>query len=588
MKLKRTGIRLILLFLLAIELCILPTWIVPAPAVEPPSLEQQSRSRYEAGQYQDAIAPLQQAIQLYELQGDRLRQAIGLGNLALLYRQLSNWSAANEAIAQSLLLLQPEAPASVLAQILDIQAQLQLAQGQTQQAIDTWERATRLSEGGDRSSRIRIQINQAQALQELGLYRRSIALLTDLSQQLPPDSQGQAIVRHRLADALIVAGDLQQARSLLESLPIENSDLHLSWGNLLRAEAIAHLNFENLLPTEAVSLLQANPSARRPQIEAARQFMQETQSAIDHYQQAAIEATAPEIRVQAQLNLLSLLIETGRREAAETLVTELLDQPELPITHASLFDRIGLAQSAIALAPSRITPLQIAQLLQTTHQQAIALQDRRAQSFALGTLGGLYEQSQQWAEARSLTEQALTLVQADNAADIAYRWQWQIGRLLKAQGDRSGAIEAYSKAVNSLQLLRRDLVAMNRDVQFSFREGVEPVYRQLADLLLRSNSDATELQQARSAIEGLQIAELDNFFREACLDTAFQLDRVVDQAARPSAIFYTITLGDRLEVILKLPGQNLIHYTASVPQPEVEATVDALLIELKRPFSTLR
>ncbi|NJL22391.1 MAG: CHAT domain-containing protein [Leptolyngbyaceae cyanobacterium SM1_3_5] len=114
---------------------------------------------------------------------------------------------------------------------------------------------------------------------------------------------------------------------------------------------------------------------------------------------------------------------------------------------------------------------------------------------------------------------------------------------------------------------------------------MEPVYRQLVDLLLQPESDAIELQQARSVIEGLQIAELDNFFREACLDTAFQLDRVVDQADRPSAIFYTIGLGDRLEVVLKLPQQNLIHYTASVSQTELETTVDALLAELKRPFA---
>ena len=587
---KRYLIRLILLFLLAIKLCFLPSFIAPGMATEPPALEQQSRSRYEAGQYQEAIAPLEQVIEIYELQGDRLRQAIALGNLALVYKQLGNWTDANAAIDRSLELVQNQPFGSALAQILDIQGRLQLTQGRLQQALATWEQAIALyAEANDSDGQIRTQINQAQALQELGLHRRSIALLTDLNQRLETSSM-QAIVLRKLGDALILTGDLKQARTVLEQSfrLAATADLHLSLGNLSRAEAIAHLSFSNLVPTEAVALLN-QPAVRenRRQVEAVQQFMQETQSAIDLYEQAAIRTTIPETRLQAQLNLLGLLIETGRRSPAEALAAEIAPQlQQLPLSRTSVFDRIGLAQNLIKLMQSASSPTQIAQLLQTAYQQAEQLQDIRAQSFALGTLGELYEQTQQWTEAQSLTQQALLLAQAENATDISYRWQWQIGRLLKKQGDRSGAIAAYTEAVNTLQILRSDLVAMNRDVQFSFREGVEPVYRQLVDLLLQPGSRANELQQARTVIEALQIAELDNFFREACLDTAFQLDRVIDQAQQPAAIFYTIGLGDRLEVILKLPQQALLHYTANVSQTEVEASVDALLPELKRPFTS--
>ena len=587
---KRYLIRLILLFLLAIKLCFLPSFIAPGMATEPPALEQQSRSRYEAGQYQEAIAPLEQVIEIYELQGDRLRQAIALGNLALVYQQLGNWTDANAAIDRSLKLVQNQPFGSALAQIFDIQGRLQLTQGRLQQALATWEQAIALyAEANDSDGQIRTQINQAQALQELGLHLRSIALLTDLNQRLEASSM-QAIVLRKLGDALIFTGDLKQARTVLEQSfrLAATADLHLSLGNLSRAEAIAHLNFSNLVPTEAVALLN-QPAVRenRRQVEAVQQFMQETQSAIDLYEQAAIRTTIPETRLQAQLNLLGLLIETGRRSPAEALAAEIAPQlQQLPLSRTSVFDRIGLAQNLIKLMQSANSPTQIAQLLQTAYQQAEQLQDIRAQSFALGTLGELYEQTQQWTEAQSLTQQALLLAQAENATDISYRWQWQIGRLLKKQGDRSGAIAAYTEAVNTLQILRSDLVAMNRDVQFSFREGVEPVYRQLVDLLLQPGSRANELQQARTVIEGLQIAELDNFFREACLDTAFQLDRVIDQAQQPAAIFYTIGLGDRLEVILKLPQQALLHYTANVSQTEVEASVDALLSELKRPFTS--
>jgi CHAT domain-containing protein len=71
------------------------------------------------------------------------------------------------------------------------------------------------------------------------------------------------------------------------------------------------------------------------------------------------------------------------------------------------------------------------------------------------------------------------------------------------------------------------------------------------------------LQQAREVIESLQLAELDNFFREACLNARpEQIDRVDPKAA----VIYPIILPDRLEVILSLPNQPLRHYATSIPK----------------------
>jgi hypothetical protein len=82
------------------------------------------------------------------------------------------------------------------------------------------------------------------------------------------------------------------------------------------------------------------------------------------------------------------------------------------------------------------------------------------------------------------------MAQTIDASDIAYRWQWQLGRLLRARGDIKRAIAAYTEAFNSLKSLRRDLVAINPEAQFSFRENVEPVYRELVDLLLTTVGDS--------------------------------------------------------------------------------------------------
>jgi CHAT domain-containing protein len=225
--------------------------------------------------------------------------------------------------------------------------------------------------------------------------------------------------------------------------------------------------------------------------------------------------------------------------------------------------------------------------LATAIRHARTVGDRRAETYALGNLGRVYEQTGQWAEAETLTRQALALAQRLNAGDIAYRWHWQLGRLLRQQGKIEPAIAAYDAAVAELRSLRNDLVAVNRDVQFSFRESVEPVYRESVELLVQTQNGApTEqrLDKARQRIEALQLAELDNFFREACLDSrTVLLDQVVDQDNPKTAIVYPMLLPNQLAVIVKIPQQPLHYHAIPIPKQKVES----ILRQLQQNFTEL-
>ncbi len=98
------------------------------------------------------------------------------------------------------------------------------------------------------------------------------------------------------------------------------------------------------------------------------------------------------------------------------------------------------------------------------------------------------------------------------------------------------------------------------------------------DLLLRSDNPTQDnLKRARHAIEALQLAELNDFFRDICLeDQPQQIDEVVDRASPRVAAFYTIILENRLAVILKLPEPNKspeeqkLHYQSIYFQGEEE------------------
>jgi CHAT domain-containing protein len=104
----------------------------------------------------------------------------------------------------------------------------------------------------------------------------------------------------------------------------------------------------------------------------------------------------------------------------------------------------------------------------------------------------------------------------------------------------------------------------------SFQESIDPIYRDLIGLLLNPNRNAItpeDLQKALDVFESLQVAELDNFFKEACLTSkSIDIDRLDPQAA----VIYHIILPDRLELIVSFPGGQLQHYTSAITRLELE------------------
>ncbi|MBN3948920.1 MAG: CHAT domain-containing protein [Nostoc sp. NMS7] len=536
------------------------------PTAQTQDLLQQGKMLYEAGQFAEAVKVLQQAVKIYNSQGNELRQAVALSNLALAYQKLGNLTPAQQAIIDSLKLLEKSSNAQniqVLAPILDIQGSIQLDLGQAQQALNTWQRAeVSYKQLGDQNGISRDRINQAQAWQVLGFYRRGLTILTQLQQQLQsqPNSVTKAVELRSFGDALQLAGDLKQSRQILQ-----------------QSLAIAQ-KLDSPQDVSAALFSLGNTA----------QVQQDFKGAIEFYQQAAAIAPNSITKVQAEINQLSLLVNTRQTAAAQTLLPQIQTQlVELPASVTSIYARINLAQSLMKFGTP---PEAIAQICAIALQQAQDLADQRAESFALGTLGSVYEQTKQWSIAQNLTQRALIIAQTINAPDIAYRWHWQLGRLLKQQGEIKGAIAAYDTAVRELQTLRSDLVVVNRDVQFSFKESVEPVYRESVELLLQfqpTHPSQATLDKARQRIEALQLAELDDFFREACINAkTILLDTVVDKDNPTAAIIYPIILPSELQVIVKIPNQPLRNYTVHKSQNEVEATLKKLQEYLLEPDMT--
>ncbi|MEH2400815.1 CHAT domain-containing protein [Nostoc sp.] len=547
-----------------------------AVAADPASLLEQGQILYKAGNFAKAVEVLQQAVQASKQQGDSLSLAVTLSNLSLAYQQLGAWIQAQQEITESLNLLkgldENQNRQKIFAQSLDIQGRLQLTMGQAEAALETWRQTEKIyRQAHDQSGVVRSLINQAQALRSQGLYPRAVKTLEEVSQTLKsqPDSREKTVSLRSLGDALLVVGNLEKSHQALEE-------------SLMIAQRLQSST------DIAASLFSLGNHARKKQ---------DNIQAIAYYQRTVTASPSPLTKVQAQLNQLSLLIGDQRWAEVHTLsplIESQLDQ--LPLSRASIYAQINYSQSILKIK-SGVLPTSSQNyysgfsikdstvLLARAIQQSRSLGDKRAEAYALKSLGGLYEETGQWSKAQDLTLQGLALAQSSNAPEIIYTLEWQLGRLLRAQKDINGAIRAYDLAVETLQSLRRDLIVsnvVNQDVQFTFRDSVEPVYRESVELLLKSQkekSDEKILEKARERIEALQLAELDNFFQEACLQgQRVALDQVVEKENATAAILYPIILQKELQVIVKIPKQPLQSYTTQISRPEVEE----LLVELQK------
>lgn len=535
---------------------------------------------YQSEQYARAAEVWQEAIATSPEDNPR-DLALLYANLSLAYQHLGRWDEAQQALNRSFDLLDSLAPADwqTRGKALNALGRLQWSRGDAQKALETWTQAQNAyAEAGDLEGAIGTQLNQAKALQALGLSFEANRTLKNLYAQLQQQPPAAVQVQTYLAfgTTLRRLGELDEAQKVLEegleiarqlNLTAQQGELELELGNTARS--------------------QANQQRAIGRTQEAEKSLE---SAFRHYQQAAATPNSAIAQLQANLNQLNLAADTGQAPDANLFpkIETLLEQ--LPLNRTTTETRLNYARSLTCWqvkADANIPPCtrsewresrqnseqqtqiqtlipaklkRISQLLVTSIQASETLQDSRLKWSAMGQLGALYEQNKQWQEAENLTRKVINSTVATGADELSYRFQWQLGRLLKKQDRLEEAIENYAGAVETLERVRNHLLTINTDVQFSFRDKVEPVYREYVDLLLETereekpNSD--KLEEATKAIDQLQLAELENFLR---CDLSANVRKVqVEKISDPhAAIIYPIATQRGLAIIFTIPQVSL-------------------------------
>ncbi len=429
------------------------------------------------------------------------------------------------------------------------------ARGAFDQALAAWKEAARLYERDERvKEHGRALVHMAQAEQSLGQLRpalQHLELALSLAQQAGDpvwmvvvlDSMGRAYFANRQPEAAV--HHLTQA-------------LEIAGQQETRGLTAAVLNDLGILR-----------SAYQQYADALQAF---TES--DRLAQGTDQ---PALAIRARLNAARAALRLKRHQDARLWLDQVYDQlKDLSASHdkAAALITLGLLYHELRSAlPDLSDPLLLraAAVLQDAAGVAEQIGDLRTLSYAWGYLGHLYETEHRYDDALTLTRQAVFAAQSAGAPESLYRWQWQTGRLLAAQGHLDEAISAYRSATATLQPIRPEVAAASQDAGSPGQGSVRSLFFEFADLLLQRATLTEEapasqgyLKAARDAIEASKAAELRDYFRDECVDALQAHTTTLDAISTTTAVLYPIIFADRTELLVSLPT-GLKRVTVPVP-----------------------
>lgn len=496
--------------------------------------------------------------------------------------------------------------------------------GQIETAIKYWgETIATYRQIGDKKQVGRMLVEQAQAYTNLGQNRRAIALLcnpstrettctNDSALQITKeakDSQGYAAALGSLGNAYRLRGDYEKAIKYLEaSLDIANQ----TGNNIYSATSLNNLAnvYSNLA---LINYRRADLAETRGAEEEVNKFRNLAAGydtkALENLQKS-IQITGSQGDVQNQIRGLINLISVHYRMKNVSLAEDGWQRAialfnQLPNSRDKVYAAIDLANllqptilSAETYSEAQCLKPELQPQAQELLQQAISisqsLKDLRSESFALGKLGHIYECRQEYEQALELTQKAKWAADQNlQAKDSLYLWEWQTGRILKAQNKQTEAIKAYGQAVSTLEAIRQDILASNRDLQFDFRDTINPIYRELAQLNLEQailpsiepEQRNKTLNDALITIDSLKLAELQNYFGNDCAIAPLNPQRI-DLATinQSTAVFSSIILPDRTAILVSLPNGEKKAAWIDVDSKTLVQEINEYRRELERYF----
>ncbi len=298
------------------------------------------------------------------------------------------------------------------------------------------------------------------------------------------------------------------------------------------------------------------------QITAVRNGLERASSALSRYQSLAKDLSS-DSQVFAGLNWLTLW------SSLEPSIPELKQlQQQNANTASNLIEHLQKILSTVDLRRQPEARLSLAESLlksndplfkglarQNTDEAikiASANSDFRLLSRAYGIRGQLMKQNE-----TAITEfgKALSAAQSIRADDLAYKWQWESAKFYQQAGNRDKALKLYAASLLSIKQTREKILQLNPDIQYDFRDKIEPIYREYLGLLFDTSNP--DLKSAIETNNQLQISELENYLQCNLLSSSNSFD--LSTKKLPNTEIYIIKLPDRYVAIVRRKDGSLTH-----------------------------
>lgn len=462
----------------------------------------------------------------------------------------------------------------------------------------------------------RAKAEQAQVYNNIGQLETALALLCNPDKEKNnnicrdksavqiayrnKDIEGEITALGILGDTYRLQGNYNLALKRLEySLKKANqlknpnyiASINLSLGNTYYSKA--SLNYSR------VELAKEGTDDSTAEDEFSKKAQQEDKEAIK-YLKSSLELTTNNKDYQREIQILQTLIPIYYRSGDITSATEDLEKAisllkKLPNNQNRVYATLNLARFLKSTTENGTLgkkfecvqsqkSLKAEELLKQAIEIAQKIGNLRAESFAKGELGNIYECSREYSEALKITQEArFAAEQGLKAPDSLYLWEWQTGRILKKQGKIKQAILAYEKSLNTLESIRKDILTTSRDTQFDFRDTIEPIYRDLVKMRLgletplqasnkslvskKNDINNNNFRSLLKTVDNFQLAQLQNYFGNDCDINDFLRDDNDEVIDKKTAIIRTVIFDKKTAIILRLPNQddNYSNYYTTNP-----------------------
>ncbi|MDB9315422.1 CHAT domain-containing protein [Spirulina sp. CS-785/01] len=588
------------------------------------TLLQTGQRLYQQGNYEAAIPPLETALEQINAP---FEQGMTWANLSLVYQGLGDWENAQNALSQAKLLIPQLSESSqkqrLQAQVAEVQGKLYFSLGQGENALLAWREATTAyQQQKDSQGVIRTQLHQSRALQHLGQFRHALKTLKPVIVQLShqPNSLTKIQAWQELGTLIRVVGKV-------DGLP----SVTTSEGDYLdQAEAILQhsLTLAQQLPhpeTEAEILLSLGNTAQARYYQLKDEYQRvprgnnrppqqvnSYQNALNYYQQVIALNYTPLLTIKAQLNQLQLSLELATRRTepkvaenapnVQDTIEQLMAQfprfleqlQDLPQNQQSLNSQLNLMLNWLnyyqTISPNQLSENSqlLADFLQEINQKAQQINDSYLVAKSYYELSRLYQLSGSLSQAKYWNQKALLVAEREQDDYTLYQVQWQLAKLLTAEQKTAAAITAYEETIKTLDQVRYDLISLEKsDVRFLFRNDIEPVYRELLELLLLQEdsnksqtqlSGYTRLEKAKNYTQKLQVAELEDYLRcQLQLANHIPLDQLIQKHQLKTTSIYSVVLPEDLVLLVKTPeSPNLKYYSVEISKQELEKKVSEI------------